>query len=492
MRETATPCLAVPRILDGLESGSYTAPPPARPLDGAPSPLSSNLQGGVRLRSFIQAAKATFSCPVFLPGDAGYAEEVTGFNLIARRTPEIVIGATSAIDVAGAVRFAGDHGLSVSVIGGGHGATSVDSGLLVSTRRMSKVTIDPATGVATFGAGVTWRAVVEASMPHGLVPIAGSSSAVGAVGYLLGGGTSPLGRSHGYSADYVEAMTVVTGAGEVVTASRLKNPELFWALRGGKFGLGIVTDVTMRLVQLPRLYGGSLAFTEDHLDTVVRGWLDWTAIADERVTTSVATFSFPDLDGMPPPFRGQRITFLRFAYPGDATRGAELATPLRALAPALVDDINILSADQIDRIHNDPTTPATGWEAGAQLGPLDRRFADVWLEHVGAGKQPPLQFAELRQSGGRQRQEPPDGDAVFDRQAAFSLNLISLTPPLFADAATAASAILTQVRPWSTLFANINFIGNNPIAQPWSPEVLARLDAVRHVVDPNGIFAHSR
>jgi FAD/FMN-containing dehydrogenase len=236
---------------------------------------------------------------------------------------------------------------------------------------MDGVRIDPEQRTATFDAGVLWKPVMEAASAHGLLPIAGSLSAVGAAGYLLGGGTSPLARSHGYSSDYVESMTVVTGAGEIVTASSSSNPELFWALRGGKSGLGIVTGITLRLVELQQVYGGALTFSEDQMDEAFRGWIDWTRTADERVTTSFATISFPDMDGMPPPFRGKRISFLRFAYPGDPERGAELAVPLRALAPALHDDIGPLPTDQLDRIHNDPTTPVSAWEVGGQLRVLD-------------------------------------------------------------------------------------------------------------------------
>ncbi len=442
------------------------------------------------MSSLASAAMTAFSCPVFYPGDPGYAAEATGFNLIAPRSPQLVVGATCAADVADAVRFAQVHGLQVAVIGGGHGAASIEGGVLIATRRMQDVQIDAERQTATFGAGVPWRAVVDAALPHGLTPITGSCSQVGAVGYLLGGGTSPLGRSHGYSVDYVESITIVTGAGELVEASATRNPELFWALRGGKAGLGVVTEVTMRLVKLSQIYAGSLAFAEEHIEAVVRGWIDWTRTADEQVTTSFITISFPDMDGMPPPYRGKRISFLRFAYPGEIARGIELAAPLRALAPMLNDDIGPLAVDQLDRIHNDPTTAMAAWEAGAQLRELDGAFADAWLAHFGAGTQSPLGMAELRQNGGRQRVQPPDGDATEDRQAGFTLHLICVAPPLFAEAAPeAARTVLQDLSAWTLPVANVNFIGNNPFATPWPPDVLTRIEAARRSVDPAGIFA---
>ena len=442
------------------------------------------------MSSITPEITSIFAGPVFTPGDPGYAPEITGMNLAPRRTPELVVGATTAGDVANAVRYAGQRGLPLSVIGGGHGAASIPTGLTITTRRMDRVRIDAERRTATFDAGVLWRPVVEAASAHGLLPIAGSLSAVGAAGYLLGGGTSPLGRSHGYSSDYVESMNVVTGTGEIVTASDSSNPELFWALRGGKFGLGIVTEIVLRLVELRQVYGGALTFAEDQMDDVFRGWIDWTRTADEQVTTSFATVAFPDMDGMPPQFRGKRISFLRFAYPGDLERGAELAAPLRALAPALHDDIGPLPVDQLDRIHNDPTTPVAAWEVGGQLTALDGAFADVWLAHFGAGKQPPLHVSELRHGGAAQHHAPPSGDAVANRDAHFTMNTICTAPDLFAEVAPAyAGSLLDAIGGWTLPVANINFIGNNPLATPWDSATLAKLNAVRHAVDPDGIFA---
>jgi FAD/FMN-containing dehydrogenase len=440
--------------------------------------------------SFSPEITSTFTGPVFVPGDPGYAPEITGMNLAPVRTPQLVVGAIDTEDVANAVRYARQRELPISVIGGGHGAAPISTGLTIATRRMNAIRIDPEQRTATFGAGVLWKPVVDAAAPHGLLPIAGSCSAVGATGYLLGGGTSPLGRSHGYSSDYVESMTVVTGTGEIVVASPNANPELFWALRGGKYGLGIVTEVTMRLVEQKQVYGGSLAFAEEQLDQVIRGWIAWTRTAPDDITTSFATIAFPDMDGMPPPFRGKRISFLRFAYPGSAEHGAELAAPLRALAPALHDDIGPLPTDQLDRIHNDPTTPLAAWEVGGQLRELDDAFADTWLAHFGAGRTPPLQVSELRHNGGAQRNQPPGGDAVANREAAFTFNTICIAPPLFAGVAPAfASDLLDQIGAWTLPVANINFIGNNPIATPWDSAVREKLDAVRNSVDPDRIFA---
>jgi FAD/FMN-containing dehydrogenase len=127
--------------------------------------------------------------------DPTYDEHIATFNLATTHRPAYVVAARSAYDVATAVRFAADRDLGVAVQATGHGAvTSVDGGVLVSTREMQGLRIDALARTATIDAGVKWRSVIDAAAPYGLAPLNGSSSHVGAVGYTVGGGPSGYGR----------------------------------------------------------------------------------------------------------------------------------------------------------------------------------------------------------------------------------------------------------------------------------------------------------
>ncbi|HYI24657.1 MAG TPA: FAD-binding oxidoreductase, partial [Thermomicrobiales bacterium] len=393
-------------------------------------------------------------------------------------------------DVVLAVNYARERSLKVAVQGGGHGMGAAVSDLLINTRRMDSVLVDPDTRIATIGAGTRWSDVIVAAAPLGLMPVIGSTSHVGAIGYLLGGGVSPIARSHGFSSDYVESFTMVTAAGEVVETSATVRPDLFWALKGGKSGFGIVTEARVRLVEMTTLYAGVLAFEEDHIETVFRGWLDWTRTAHPNVTTSTAIIAFPDLDFAPPPFRGKRILFLRFAFPGDVELGAELAAPLRALAPVYADMLGEMPASRFDAIHMDPTDPMPAWISGAQLSYTDQVFADRWLARFGAGTESPLVMSELRHSGGTATKEATSPDAVTGRDAQFTVFLAAMYPPLFESIAPgAAGETMRAIREWMLPVANVNLMGENPLVRPWTPETQARLDLVRNHYDPAGVFA---
>ena len=107
-------------------------------------------------------------------------------------------------------------------------------------------------------AGTLWIEVTEASSPHGLFPLSGSSPDVGVVGYTLGGGLSWLARKHGLAANNVTAIEVVTPDGELVRATADEHADLFWALRGGGGNFGVVTALEFRLFPYGEVYAGMM------------------------------------------------------------------------------------------------------------------------------------------------------------------------------------------------------------------------------------------
>ncbi len=141
----------------------------------------------------IDALATTVAGPVLTAADEGYTAELTGFNLVATPAAQVVVGATTAEDVAAAVRYARSNGLRVGVRATGHGAPIEGRGtVVVTTSRMTEIVVDPVAKTARVGAGVRWRDLAAVTAPHGLTGIVGSASSVGVVGYHLGGGLSPL------------------------------------------------------------------------------------------------------------------------------------------------------------------------------------------------------------------------------------------------------------------------------------------------------------
>jgi FAD/FMN-containing dehydrogenase len=439
----------------------------------------------------------TVSGPVVLPSDDGYAAACTGFNLAVVPHPDAVLRAADEADVLAAVRFARAAGLPVRVLATGHGAHDAPvGGLLINVGALDAVRVDADARTATFGGGARWAPVIAAAAEHGLAPVTGSSTAVGAVGFLLGGGEGPMSRWLGMGSDRLVSLRVVTGAGELVTASADENPELFWALRGGKGGLGVVVEATVSLVELPALYGGALFFDIAHAEAVLDGWLAWAADADPVVTTSVAILRFPDLEQLPPPLRGRHLVSLRFAATVDGAEGERLAAPLRALAPLHLDDLGVLAAAEVARVSNDPTEPSPGWGRGFMLRAADSAFVRALLGVVGEGTRAPFIGLEIRQFGGAIAHDVPGGSALGGRENPFAMTAIGVPDPALFDSVlpTAYAGLREALAPWIAPTTTINWLSepDDPaqFRSAWSPETFARLAEVRRTFDPDGILPY--
>ncbi|MEV7404040.1 FAD-binding oxidoreductase [Streptomyces sp. NPDC091267] len=347
----------------------------------------------------------------------------TGFPI----RPDLVVEAAGAEDVRDAVARAGGDGLRVGVHATGHGLPgAVEGGVLISTRRMDSVRIDPVRRTASIGAGVTWAQVVEAAAPHGLAPLNGSAPGVGAVSYTLGGGLGILAREFGYAADHVRSLDVVTGDGVLRHVTARDEPGLFWGLRGGGHRLGVVTGLEIGLAPVARLYGGSLAFDGDGEAgaEVLRRYLEWTATVPQALTSSVAALVYPDVPQMPEAMRGRYVVSVRVAFTGSEAEGERLVAPLRAIGPVLADSLREMPYTDSHTIHNDPPFPHAYYGDGLMLSGLDPARAARVLELTGR-KAPMMTVVQLNHLGGALSAGPADGNAVPYREAGFLLRLLS-------------------------------------------------------------------
>ncbi|THA78333.1 FAD-binding oxidoreductase [Streptomyces sp. A0642] len=351
----------------------------------------------------------------------------TGFQTGFAIRPDLVVEATGPEDVRTAVARAAGDGLRVGVHATGHGlAGPVEGGVLISTRAMDSVLVDPARRTARIGAGVTWGRVIEAAAPHGLAPLNGSSPGVGAVSYTLGGGLGVLAREFGYAADLVRSLDVVTGDGVLRHVTAEDEPELFWGLRGGGHRLGVVTGLETALVPVARLYGGSIAFDGDGEAgaQVIRRYLEWTRTLPASLTSSVAALVYPDLPQLPPELRGRYAISVRVAYTGSTAEGERLVAPLRAIGPALADSLREMPYTDSHTIHSDPPFPHAYYGDGLVLNGIDADRAARVLELTGR-KAPMMTVVQLNHLGGALAQAPDPGSAVPYRDAGFLLRLLS-------------------------------------------------------------------
>ncbi|MFI5913580.1 FAD-binding oxidoreductase [Dactylosporangium sp. NPDC051541] len=429
--------------------------------------------------------------PVYVPGDEGFAAEAFSWNVAITHEPLAVVGATSAQDVAVAVRWAGTLGLPVAVQATGHGAVRpVNNGVLITTNRMREMSVDPVARTARVAAGVRWSEVIAAAAPHGLAPLSGSSSQVGVVGYTLGGGVGPLGRKHGFAADHVRSVEIVTAEGALRTIDADHDAELFWAVRGGKGNFGIVTAIEFDLFPVAAFFGGGIFYPGAHVFTILRVYSKWSAGLPEDMSTSVALIRFPDAEMVPPPLRGAFAVHLRVFYLGREADGRALLEPMRAAAPAIIEDLATLPYPAIDSVHRDPVDPMPGRERGVVLSALTEETIDQVVAAAGPDVDIPVPIVEVRHLGGAFSRPPAVPNAVSGRGAEYLLFAIGLGVPELVPAVDATINRILAVD--ATPGGLINFsgaAGPDALLANWSPADRDRLLRVKAEYDPANVFS---
>jgi FAD/FMN-containing dehydrogenase len=207
-------------------------------------------------------------------GDAGFGDAAVGRIFNARRPPRrpaAVLRAAGVADVAAGVRLAAAEGLRVAVRSGGHSwaAWSLrEDTLLIDLAAFTAMDYDAGTGTVTVGPAVRGGFDLDPFLAaRGRFFAGGHCPTVGLGGFLLQGGMGWNCRGWGWAAESIDAIQVVTAAGDVAWCSAAENADLFWAARGSGPGFfGVVTAFRLRtreryreLTQTTYVYPSSVA-----------------------------------------------------------------------------------------------------------------------------------------------------------------------------------------------------------------------------------------
>lgn len=435
------------------------------------------------------------------PGTTAYSDAIASYNLYPDLSPARAVTARSTADIQAAIARAREEGLRVSVLATGHSAHTAQpmtDALLIRTALDEPVRIDPAARTATIPAGTRWQSVVDAAADHGLAVLHGSSGSVGAIGFLLRGGISFYGRAYGVAANTVLSITLVRADGSVVTVSAGEQPELFWALRGGGGGFGVVTSVTVRLLPMWRVLAGITVWDIAHADAVARAWRGWAGTAPSALTTSLRILNLPALPGVPPAIAGRPVLAIDGAASVESAEVldertaavAALLEPLRGIAHPLVDDWQLRPTADLPLTHMDPPDPLPYVGDHMLLSRLTDDDISALVRLAASGSA--LTAVELRQLGGAFARPVVRG-GVFDRtDAAFALLEIGAV----GGGVTAAQQrdTMAQVRAAlahrDTGFTLPTFVeSTTQPSRSFARDLETIVDGVRQSVDPDGLFA---
>ena len=293
--------------------------------------------------SAISALRSRLRGPLLLPGDPGYDDARSLWNAMIDRRPALVIRCLGVGDAVTAVEFVREHGLALTIKGGGHnisGLAVADGAVMLDMSLMRGVRVDPAARLAWAQAGCLLGDVDRETQLHGLAAPLGFVSTTGIAGLTLGGGFGYLTRRFGWTCDNVVAFDVVTADARIIRATETEHPDLFWALRGGGGNFGVVTGFTYRLAPVgPEILGGAIAWRAEEAARILEAFQTLGEESPTELSVAAGLRKGPPVPWLPEAVHGQDIVACFVCYTGPVVDGERLLAPLRRLGRPVADVI---------------------------------------------------------------------------------------------------------------------------------------------------------
>jgi FAD/FMN-containing dehydrogenase len=447
--------------------------------------------------SLVDALRASLRGEVIDRSDSGYDDARRVWNGLVDRHPAAIARCADAADVVSAVRVGSEQHPIVSVRGGGHqvaGSAVCDDGLVVDVSAMREVRVDPDARTARVEAGATWAEVDRATQRFGLATPGGEVSDTGVAGLTLGGGLGYMMRTHGLSCDNLRSVEVVTADGELRTASRDEHPDLFWAVRGGGRGIGVVTSFEFELHPLgPEVATATVLYPREEAEDVLRAWREYALQAPEEITPAIGLWTIPPIPDIPGELHGSPVVIVAAAYIGPASEGTSAITPLQELGTPVADLSGVVpyvdAQSAMDELF--PAGARYYWKSHFADELADEAIATL-LEHD-SRRPSPEALIYIRTLGGAIARVSDEESAFAHRSASFNVSIDATwsDPALDADAIEWARSTWDALAPFATGGVYLNFAGlgdDGDLRQATLGRSEQRLDEIRRAYDHEGVF----
>jgi FAD/FMN-containing dehydrogenase len=449
--------------------------------DTRPAPLELMLADDA-----VAGLQAQLRGPLLRPGDDGYDAARRVWNAMIDRRPALIARCAGAADVIAAVTFAREHGLLLSIKGGGHnvpGAAVCDDGLMLDLSPMKGVRVDPLRRTARAEPGVTWGELDAEAQAFGLATIGVDVSSVGIAGVTLGGGFGWLVRSHGLACDTLLSVDVVTADGRFLTASATENTDLFWGMRGGGGNFGIATSFEYQLRPVGQLLAGLLLYPLAQANDVLTFYRESSRTAPDELTVWAIFVTAPD---------GAPMLALFVCYNGDGGAAHRAVQPLRDFGPPLADHVGPMSYRQVQTMFDTafPAGRQSYWKSSF-LGELSDDAIDILVARF-ATVPSPQSAVLIEPLGGAVSRVDKDETAFYHRDAPYSFLIVSVWPDRTASEQNIqwTDEFWQAMQAFSTGGVYVNYVGeegDDRVKAAYGRNY-DRLVAVKNTYDPTNLF----
>ncbi|WP_129138930.1 FAD-binding oxidoreductase [Modicisalibacter coralii] len=428
--------------------------------------------------------------------DAAYEQARRIWNAMPDRHPVLIARCLGSRDVRHAVDFARQQRMPVSVRGGGHhiaGNAVADGGLMIDLSAMREVRVDADSRTARVAPGALLGDVDHETQAFGLALPTGINSTTGIAGLTLGGGFGWLTRQYGLTADNLLSADVVTADGALHTVSVDREPDLFWAIRGGGGNFGVVTSFEFRLHPVgPSVYAGLVAYPFDQARQVLTAWRDFCAEAPRELSVWSVLRQAPPLPFLPEASHGQPVVIFALLHAGDPTEGERLAQRVLAFGEVLGSHLGVQPFSAFQAAFDPLLTPgARNYWKTQNFARISDGLIEALIEATGELPGPECEVF-VAQLGGAAADIAEGDTAYVGRNANFIMNAHGRWRETADDDRVRdwARRVFKATEPFATGGGYINFMTEDEGQRTAGiyGRNFTRLQQIKQIYDPDNLF----
>jgi FAD/FMN-containing dehydrogenase len=278
-----------------------------------------------------------------------------------------------------------------------------------------------------------------------------------------------------------------------VVASADRNPDLFWALKGGGGNFGVVTGFEFQLHEVgPLVYGGMLLFPIEAAVDILKAYRGFMEGAPDEICGGAAILCAPPEEFVPEPVRGKPVLAIIACYVGPVEAGERAFAPLREWEPAL-EMLGPMPYSAVQGLIAPGNPPGRHhyWKAGL-LGELEDAAIETFVARA-SDVISPFTACLMLPLGGAFARAADDDTPLAYRDAKWNYHLLGQWED---PADTERNVEWTRdfdraMAEYAEAGVYVNFTGDpsaSAVEAGFGPEKYARLVEVKRAYDPENVF----
>lgn len=208
-----------------------------------------------------------------------------------------------------------------------------------------------------------------------------------------------------------------------MVASETEHADLFWALRGDGGNFGVVASMTVRLIPLAQIFGGTAYYRMEDAPEVLRFYREWSAALSDNTSTYLRLMSVPPTPSSLLHLRSTKACAIGICHTDSATADA-LHEQIRKFKVPGIDDLKLRPYSEMASFDEASNERMSATFSHVEcLADLSDRVLDGRLG-IARTHLPPLVLLELQQLGGAVGRDPGMDMAYTASKAPFYFKVV--------------------------------------------------------------------